>query len=150
MHGPIKEGLEDFLKGCGGADFQAHIKACPECRVEVKRMTDQAAMVRLLRAEEELDPAPGFYARVMARVEAQNRASFWSPLLDPMLGRRLMYASLSMVVLLGTYLFSTEVRDTVPATTAAERYLVERHPSVGANPQQDRDIVLVRLATYGE
>ncbi len=150
MHGPIKEGLEDFLKGCGGAEFLAHMEACPECRAEVDRMAGQAAMVRLLQAEEELDPAPGFYARVVARVEAQNRSSFWSPLLEPMFGRRLMYASLTMVVLLGTYLFSTEVRDAVPPTTAAERYLVEQHPSVGANPQQDRDIVLVRLATYGE
>ena len=38
----------------------------------------------------------------------------------------------------------------VTASTPAERYLAEEHPAVGANPQQDRDVVLVRLATYDE
>jgi hypothetical protein len=151
MHEPIKGGLEAFLRGDGSKAFLEHLEACPKCRAEAGRFADQAAMVRLLRVDEELDPAPGFYARVMARVESQSRASFWGPLLDPMFGRRLMYASLTMVILLGTYLFTAETREAaVPPTTAAERYLVEQHPSVGANPQQDRDTVLVRLATYGE
>lgn len=150
MHEPIKGGLEDYLKGNGSAAFLKHLEACPECRADVGRMAGQAAMVRLLRVDEELDPEPGFYGRVLTRIESQSRPSFWGPLLDPMFGRRLMYASLTMVVLLGTYLFTAETRETLAPATTAERYLAEKHPSVGANPQQDRDTVLVRLATYGE
>ena len=150
MHEPIKEGLERFLRGSGSADFLAHLDACHECREEVDLMTEQAAMLRLLRVEEELSPSAGFYGRVMTRIETQSRSSLWSVFLEPVFGRRLMYASLTLVVLLGTYLISTEATEPVVASTAAEQYLAEQHPAVGANQQQDRDVVLVRLATYGE
>jgi hypothetical protein len=150
MHEPIKEGLEDFLRGSADVDFLAHLDACRECREEVGRLSDQAALVRLLRAEEDLAPAPGFYARVMARVESQSRPGLWSLLLEPAFGRKLMYVSASLVVLLGTYLFTTEAGDRTVVSSPAEQYLAEEHPAVGANPQQDRDLVLVRLATYNE
>lgn len=150
MHEPIKEGLEDFLRENGSPGFVAHLEACRECRGEVERMREQAAALRILRAEEELSPSPGFYARVMVRVEAQSRSSFWGVFLDPAFGRRLMYASLTLVVLLGTYLISTEPDTPLSASTPAAQYLAEEHPTVGANPQQDRDVVLVRLATYDE
>jgi anti-sigma factor RsiW len=148
MHESIKEGLEDFLRDDGGPEFAAHLDACPECRDQVERMREQALELRVLRAE--AAPAPGFYARVMARIETERRPSLWSLLLEPAFGRRLMYASLTLVVLLGTYLIATESVEPVTASTPAERYLAEEHPAVGANPQQDRDVVLVRLATYDE
>ncbi|MBI4874955.1 MAG: hypothetical protein HY822_10025 [Acidobacteria bacterium] len=150
MHKPIEEGLEDFLRGNGSAAFVSHLDSCPECREDAGRMREQAQWVRLLRAEEELSPAPGFCARVMSRIEAQTRPPVWALLLDPAFGRRLMYASLTLVVLLGTYLVTTETYPAPVASTAAERYLAEQQPAVGANPQQDRDVVLVRLAMYGE
>jgi anti-sigma factor RsiW len=150
MHEPIKEGLEDFLRDDGDPEFAAHLEACRECRGQVERMREQALALRLLRAERESDPAPGFYARVLARIEAQRRPSLWSLLLEPAFGRRLMYASLTLVVFLGTYLIATESGEPVTASTPAEQYLAEEHPAVGANPQQDRDLVLVRLATYTE
>ncbi len=151
MHEPIKEGLEDFLRDNGSPEFVAHLEACRECRGEAERMREQAVALRVLRAEEELSPSPGFYARVIARVEAQSRPSFWGVFLEPAFGRRLMYASLTLVILLGTYLISTEPGSTpLTASTPAEEYLAEEHPAVGANPQQDRDVVLVRLATYDE
>lgn len=150
MHKPIEEGLEDFLRGQGNAAFVSHLEACPECREVVERMSEQAQWVRFLRPAEEVRPAPGFYARVMSRVESRTRPSVWALLLDPAFGRRLMYASMTLVVLLGTYLITTEAYQAPVATTTAERYLAEKQPAVGDNPQQDRDVVLVRLATYGE
>jgi len=150
MHEPIKKGLEDFLQGSGGPEFMAHLKACPDCRVEAERMREQAAMVRLLCVEEETSPTPGFYARVAARIEAQESSSIWSVLLQPVFGRRLMYACLTMVVLLGTYLVTIESSEPQVASTAAEQYLADENPAVGANPQQDRDVVLVRLTTFNE
>ena len=87
---------------------------------------------------------------VTARIEAQSRPSFWSVFLEPAFGRRLMYASMTLVVLLGTYLISSESSEPLAVATTAEQYLVEENPAVGANPQQDRDAVLVGLATYNE
>jgi len=150
MHEPVKEGLEDFLRENGSLEFAAHLETCRECRGEVERMREQALVLRVLRAEEELDPSPGFYARVTARIEAQSRPSFWNVFLEPAFGRRLMYASLTLVVLLGTYLISSESSEPLAVATTAEQYLVEENPAVGANPQQDRDAVLVGLATYNE
>ncbi len=150
MHEPIKEGLEDFLQGSAGPEFLAHLKACPDCRTQVERMREQAAMVRLLCVDEEMAPAPGFYARVTAQIEAQGSSSIWSVFLQPVFGRRLMYACLTMVVLLGTYLVTVESSEQQVASTAAEQYLADEHPAVGTNPQHDRDVVLVRLATFDE
>lgn len=150
MHEPIKEGLEGFLRDNGDPGFAAHLEACPECRGQVERMREQALALRVLRAEAEVSPAPGFHARVMARIREQGRPSLWSVLLDPAVGRRLMYASMTLVVLLGTYLIATGSREPLTVSTPAEQYLAEENPAVGANPQQDRDVVLVRLATYNE
>ena len=97
MHEPVKEGLEDFLRENGSPEFAAHLETCRECRGEVERMREQALALRVLRAEQELDPSPGFYARVTARIEAQSRPSIWGVFLEPAFGRRLMYASLALV-----------------------------------------------------
>jgi len=150
MHEPMKEGLEDYLRGRASARTSAHLDACRECREEAERMREQAAMIRLLRVDEEACPAPGFFGRVMARVETQYRPSVWSVFLEPVFGRRLMYASLTLVILLGTFLVSTESGEPMAASTPAEQYLVEENPPVGSNPQQARDVVLVRLATFYE
>jgi anti-sigma factor RsiW len=83
MHEPVKEGLEDFLRENGSPEFAAHLEACRECRDEVERMRELALALRVLRAEQEMDPPPGFYARVTVRIEALSRPSFWSVLLEP-------------------------------------------------------------------
>lgn len=150
MHEPVRDGLEDFLRGHGSPEFGAHLEACRECRERVERMRAQASALRLLRADEEVSPLPGFYSRVAARIESQRRPSLWSLLVEPAFGRRLMYVSLALVILMGTYLISTGSGEAMAVSTTAEQYLVEEHPAVGANPQTDRDVVLVRLATYGE
>ncbi|MDP2998533.1 MAG: hypothetical protein Q8N47_13685 [Bryobacterales bacterium] len=150
MHEPVKEGLEDFLRENGSPEFAAHLEVCRECRGEVERMRELALALRVLRADKEMDPPTGFYARVAARIEAQSGPSFWSVFLEPAFGRRLMYASATLVVLLGTYLISSESSEPLAVSTTAEQYLVEENPAMGANPQQDRDVVLVGLATYNE
>src|SRR5512140_617316 len=131
MHEPVKEGLEDFLRENGSPEFAAHLETCRECRDEVERMRELALALRVLRAEGEMDPPPGFYARVAARIEAQSRPSFWSVFLEPAFGRRLMYASATLVVLLGTYLISSESREPLAVSSAAEQYLVDETPAVG-------------------
>lgn len=153
MHQPIRERLEQYLGGTEDAGgvlrIESHLAECKDCRREVEGMRRQAVLLRVLRPDGELDPAPGFYARVMDRIEMQRSASVWSILLEPVFARRLAYASLALLVLLGTLALSVDTEPVI-APSSAEVIMVEDPigPPLGADPAQDRDVVLVNLATY--
>lgn len=107
MHELIRNDLEDYLGGrlTPGrlAEFRKHTAECRSCREQVAGFEAQSALFRSLRAsQEELAPEPGFYARVLDRIEAQRSASPWSVLLQPIFARRLMYASLALFLVVGS------------------------------------------------
>ena len=77
-------------------------------REEIAAMLEQAAWIRALRAPEDCEPKPGFYARVMERIEAQGTASIWSLFFDSQFGRRLAVASMTLALCLGVYMVSVE------------------------------------------
>ena len=156
MHALIKERLEEYLRGTGEqadlAAFRAHLASCEDCSEEVEGMQSQARLLQLLRSPEEVEPGAGFYARVMERIDAQRRASPLYAFLDLHLAHRLIFASLTAVIVLGSYLVYTERAPSfgesgpvaVLASQTAERDLV------GAHQAQDRETVLVALASYEE
>jgi anti-sigma factor RsiW len=156
MHALIKERIEEYLRGAGEqtdlAAFHAHLAACGDCSEEVEGMQRQARLLQLLRLSEEAEPGAGFYARVMERIDAQRRSSPLYAFLDLHLAHRLIFASMTAVVVLGSYLVYTERSPSfgesgpvaVLASQTAERDLV------GAHQAQDRETVLVALASYGE
>lgn len=156
MHKPIKERLEEYLRGAGEqghlVEFRAHLGGCENCREEVRAMQAQARLLRVLGAAEEVEPAAGFYARVMEIIEARRVASPGNLFLEPAFGRRLIFASLAAVIVLGSYLFYTEqgpaFETSSPVTImAAEPFDQGRF---GTDPQSDREAVLLSLASYTE
>lgn len=155
MHGLIRKRLEDYLRG--GSDkkvpleFEQHLRDCESCREEVSWMQDQSQVLRALSAPRDIEPAPGFYARVLNRIEAQQSGSIWSVFLDPIFGRRLVATSLTLAVLLGGYVAFREVAYPPSANDAEAIIAVEEHPpGLGQDRQRDRDTILVTLATYNE
>ncbi|HXA68496.1 MAG TPA: hypothetical protein VNV82_25255 [Bryobacteraceae bacterium] len=161
MHQPIRDSLEEYLKGSARQvpqAFHAHLVACEECASELRLLETQANMLRLLRSDAEVGPSAGFYARVMERVEEQDRGSIWSVFLQPSFGRRLAIASATLVVLLGTYLVTTEAGDQSVAAVApavATDSVKVAAPDAGAvqdslQQQHRRDAVLVDLASFHE
>jgi predicted anti-sigma-YlaC factor YlaD len=112
MHSVIENGLEDFLAGVSGGEdrvrIEAHLKECAGCRAEVKAMREMSELFSTLRSSEAPEPASGFYARVVNRIESQRPVSFWSSLLQPAFGRRMALASLLALATLGTVLVSRE------------------------------------------
>ncbi len=158
MHQPIKDNLEEYLKGSARQipqEFHAHLAACEECASELRLLETQAKMLRTLRSEN-VAPQPGFYARVLERIEEQGRSSVWSVFLLPSFGRRLAIASAALVILLGTYLVATEPggRD-IALTPAVVSTDMPAAPQATTNAQQDslqqqreRNAVLVDLASY--
>ena len=100
MHAVVMESLEEYLSGtlkpAALRDIEAHLNTCETCRQEVAGMQEVSQWFSVLKAEGELAPAPGFYARVMHQVGDRRAvpsfAGFFA--LDFAFGRRLVFASL--------------------------------------------------------
>jgi len=151
MHQPVTERLEEYLHGSGAfPDVEEHLDKCVECRKEVNGMRAQAAMLRrALRTD--VDPAPGFYARVMNRIESQARPSVWSLFGESIFAKRLAYASATFLVLVGVVFMSSTQPDQPLASSDPEVILAgpDRYTPVTMDDgPRDREVVLVNLATY--
>lgn len=156
MHQPIRDNLEEFLRGSAQAippEFNEHLESCGDCASEVSLYEKHVHLLRSLHAE--IEPRAGFYARVMDRIEQQNGNSMWTVLLQPTFGRRLAMASAALVLLLGTYLVTSERGE--PDYASAPEVMMTSPPPVADQasysqdtPQQQRarDAVLVNLAAF--
>jgi len=156
MHRSVEDHIEEFLEGrlvgLARESFESHVAVCRQCHDLATQMQSHSALLQCLSTPAELEPPPGFYARVMRRVEAEARPSFWSLLLDPIFGSRLVYASASLVILMGVFLLATEPVHHELASTPVLA-LAQPGPEQPASPenvQQGRDSLLVTLATFGE
>lgn len=156
MHDIVRNNVEEYLRLNGGsqnsAEVDRHLAVCAECREAVGYMRETSNILASLRAPVEFDPNPGFYARVMSRIESERKPSVWSLLLDPVFGKRLVYAALTAVVMLSTYLVSTENSAELTTASAPETILSDqsRTPILTSDTARDRDVILVNLATYKE
>ncbi len=155
MHKFIKESLENYLRGSleqsALAEFRRHLEQCRDCREEVAAMEAQAGLMHLLGAPA-AEPDSGFYARVVQRIEAQRAASIPYSLSEPALGWRFGFAALVAILVMGLYLFYSERAPAFGASSPVTIMAVgpEEYGHVGANVQQDRQTVLVALASYQE
>jgi hypothetical protein len=164
IHQPIQDSLEDYLSGKASPDrvkgFHAHLAECEECRNLVTAFQSQSRMIQVLRpptqvSESLLEPSPGFYARVMARIESQESNSVWSLFLEPVFGKRLAFASMALFVLLASVAYTTNDSSPVRAGMRTPEGILAVHdieypPAPGVDIQRDRDIVLTHLASYGD
>jgi hypothetical protein len=122
MHREIRNHIEDVLAGSKAVSgpgsgpisdqdrAQAHLSQCEECRTEVRGMQEQTDLIRELRAPESFvaELRPGFYARVMERIEAEGPISIWNLFIESAFGRRIAVASLALALLVGVYLVTSE------------------------------------------
>ena len=156
MHGSIRDRLEDVLKETGALEAQTaaevnrHLASCPECANEIETMRDQAIMLRSLRAPQGVEPAPGFYARVMQRIEEGAIYSTWSVFIDGPFGKRLAYASLALALLLGTWVIGAERADGRLGSAAPAIAQESTDLPVAGDQAHQRDVVLVNFASYSE
>jgi anti-sigma factor RsiW len=148
MHQPIRKNLEEYLKGSLSeipVEFHRHLGECKECASELRRLEAQSQLLRSLHSAGDVAPRPGFYARVMERIEAQRPVSIWSVFLERKFGLRLAVASGMLAALLGGYLVSSEPAG--PEAGAAATFATAPASS-DLGDQQQRDAVLVDLASY--
>jgi anti-sigma factor RsiW len=150
MHAVVMENLEDFLAGTlepvDRREIEAHLSACEDCREEIHEMQDVSQLFVALREEEDWQPSPGFYAGVVRRVEQQARPSFAGLFsLDLVFGRRLAFASLVMLAVLGSYLVARE--GVYPTGPSPDSVMAEQNsPSFDSAPAHDN--MLVTMTAY--
>jgi predicted anti-sigma-YlaC factor YlaD len=153
MHRVIQEHLEEVLAEATPAPAAAHLAECSECREEIAGMRQQASALRAFRLDEDaVAPRPGFYARVMERIEAQRPISIWQLFFDSAFGRRVAMASMGLALFFGVYLISSERYSDQPRTTVVIGMSDEDQPgmTLAQTGLPDKDTVLVNLVTYRE
>lgn len=147
MHGSIrKELIRDGWDKSSEA-LHNHLSSCRECSTEVNAMRAHSALLHDLRAPEEAEPAAGFYARVLQRIEERAKQSIWAVFVYSPFAKRLTYASFALAVLLGSYVVAEESRDghlTAPVTMVARGAHFD--PPVVGSVAQQRDAVLENFA----
>jgi hypothetical protein len=155
MHRVIRDHLEEILADSQPdrqQDYQLHLENCEDCREQIAAMRKHSAAMRELRSD--ADARPGFYARVMERIETQRPGSIWNVFSDSPFGRRIAIASMALAALLGIYLVTTEeyVDLSSPSQMISATLPAEDQPAMvlGSGEAPNRDAVLVNLVTYRE
>jgi anti-sigma factor RsiW len=151
MHAVVIESLEEYLSGtlkpADLREIEAHLSNCAACRQEVAGMQQVSQWMSALKTDEELTPAPGFYARVMRQVGHRQAvpsfAGFFA--LDFAFGRRLVFASLLTLAVLGSYLVSHEGE--YPSGLSPETVMAQQDsPAYDSAPAQEN--MLATMTSY--
>jgi anti-sigma factor RsiW len=152
MHAVVMDSLEEYLSGTlepvVKRSIEAHLSACQACREEMRSMQDVSQLFVSFRSEEEVAPSAAFFAGIVQRVEAQRPAPSFASLfaLDFVFGRRLVFASLMMLAVLGTYLVTHEVE--YPAAPPVPETVVAQEQGSPAFDSAPADNMLVTLTAY--
>jgi len=151
MHAVVMESLEEYLAGAlkpaAQREIEAHLKACDACREEIRSIEDVSQLFLSLRPEEPAAPSPGFYLKVLEQVsERQAVPSVGNVFgLGFAFGRRLIFASLLTLAVLGSYLVLRESGYAAGPTPEAVMAQQES-PAFDSAPAQDN--MLVTLTAY--
>jgi predicted anti-sigma-YlaC factor YlaD len=151
MHGPIRDRLEELLNTTPpSSEVDSHLASCTDCRETLTAMKEHKDLLRGLRGPEELEPAPGFYARVMQRIEEGGVASIWPVFTEGPFGKWLAYASLAVALVLGTWVVGVEQQDGHLGQDPVFARGADNDMHVTGDQAHQRDVVLVNLAAYSE
>ena len=109
MNEIVRQNLEALLSGdlteTERTRLEQHLNNNAVDREEFEAFRETALLLRGLRPQdgEEWEPDPGFYARVSQRIDRERTVPFWQVFLEPVVARRLAFAGLMWLLLLGTY-----------------------------------------------
>jgi len=151
MHAVLMDSLEEYLAGTAEPaelrDIEAHLKTCATCREEVAAMQQVSYWMRALKPEQPIQPAAGFYARVMQQIGDRKPTPTFSSLfaLDLAFGRRLAFGCLLTLAVLGSYLVTRETGE--PAALSPEVVMAQQDaPTVDAT--KAHEAMLATLTRY--
>ncbi|MCY4596545.1 MAG: hypothetical protein OXC19_17310 [Bryobacterales bacterium] len=134
--------LEGYLSGhLGEADrreFESRVRRSHRDREDIRRMSGMSRLFESLDLPqgESFGPSPGFHARVLRRIAEEAAPSLWDWFVQPLVFRRVAFASCAWLVLL----FSGSIHQSV-AQPSIDR--IAR--AVLAEPPESEDYCNVRL-----
>ena len=150
MHAVVMESLEEYLSGLldpvARRRIETHLQDCPSCRAGMEGMAEVSHLFGGLRSEV-CEPAPGFYARVVERIETGNTAPSFTGLFafDLVFARRLAFSCMLTLAVLGSVLVSREATYRGSFTPDAVLSQESTAASAGALAQDD---MLLTLTAY--
>jgi len=151
MHDEILDELEGYLSGDPvSGSFTRHLEGCPPCAHEVAEMEQVSISLRSLRVPEAaaVTPSLGFYAKISRQIEAEQRSPLWGLFApDLQFFRKIAFASLMLLAVLGSYLVSRE-SDYATSTSVEQATLTEHDSTTPHDSPADRQHILVTLASY--
>lgn len=149
MHDILVDELEKHLSGSASRAFYEHLDGCSDCRAQVAEMDRISRMVSELKSTAAAEPPLGFYNRVAGRIVETQRKEAWG-LFSPgaVFFRRIAFASLLLLAGLGSFLVTRE--SSAGGADAATIMAQQDVPGAHSESSDDRDRLLVTLATYRE
>lgn len=151
----LQERLEDYLAGRLNeqdlAEFERRLAADSAADEEITAFRATADLFAEFKVDtsEDMEPAPGFYYRVMEQVEAEQGESVWSLFLQPFVMRRFAFAALMWLLMLGSVAVLHD-DTTAQSVQLADSILKQQPPEqiyvrLGPDLQQNRDSMLAVL-----
>jgi hypothetical protein len=152
MHDEILNELEEYLSSEPvSRSFTQHLEVCPPCAREVDEMEEISVSLRSFRTgeTEAITPPLGFYSKVSRAIEAEQKTPLWGIFApDLQFFRKVAFASLMLLAVLGSYLVSRE-SDYASSLASEQATLTEHNGAViHEGPAGDRQHILVTLAAY--
>jgi anti-sigma factor RsiW len=151
MHAAVLDRLEEYLSGtlnpADTREFEAHLNTCDLCREEVQSMREISECFPSLRPEQTLYPSAGFYAGILEQIGCQSARPTFASLFSWQFafGRSMVFASLAILAILGSYLWNSETA-WQPAPAAEAVMAQQESPAFDSGPAQDN--MLVTLTDY--
>jgi len=151
MHDEILNELEEYLSSEPvSRSFTRHLEVCPPCAREVDEMEQISVSLHSFRLNEAaaITPPLGFYSKVARTIEAEQKSPVWGIFApDLQFFRKVAFASLMLLAVLGSYLVSRE-SDYASSLASEQATLTEHNVSVPHESPADRQHILVTLAAY--
>jgi anti-sigma factor RsiW len=157
----LRDILEDYLSGnlsrARKQELESHLARHPEAAEQLEEFRRTSLLLAELRPPEDAPrPEANLYARVLQCIEQQRDQPFWMFFLQPLFVRRLAFASLMWLALVGSYVVSFSNPSEKIGHQLAEAVLTEQAASdyyrvrLGNNLEQNRDSMLAVVMTSGE
>jgi anti-sigma factor RsiW len=151
----LQERLEDYLAGRlneqGLAKFERRLAADSAADEEITAFRATADLFAEFKVDtsEDMEPAPGFYYRVMEQVEAEQGESVWSLFLQPFVMRRFAFVALMWLLMLGSVAVLHD-DTTAQSVQLADSILKQQPPEqiyvrLGPDLKHNRDSMLAVL-----
>ena len=151
MHDEILNELEEYLsREPVSRAFTQHLEVCPPCAGELDEMEQFSGSLQSFRLNEaeSVQPPLGFYAKVARTIEAEQKSPVWGIFApDLQFFRKIAFASLMLLAVLGSYLVSRGSDYSNPMD-ADQATLTEHNVSVPHEGPADRQHILVTLAAF--